>query len=154
MRRLGVDPTPADGLAAFRRDRSTVRGPRDAGGVRVVDDYAHHPTEVAALLRGRALGRRRRPRHRRCSSRTCTRAPATFAAEFGAAFDLADVVVVTDVYAAREDPDPAVTGALIVDRVPTPGKATFVADRLEAAARASPPRRGPATCCSRSAPGT
>jgi UDP-N-acetylmuramate--alanine ligase len=43
-------------------------------------------------------------------------------------------VVVTDVYAAREDPDPAVTGALLVERVPTAGKATFVPERFAAAA--------------------
>ena len=115
----------------------------------MVDDYAHHPTEVAALLRGaRSVvgdGRVLVLFQPHLYSRT-----RTFAAEFGAAFDLADVVVVTDVYAAREDPDPSVTGALIVDRVPTPGKATFVPDRLEAAARGR--RRGAAraTSCSRS----
>lgn len=130
-RRLGV-PDAADGLAAFRgtgrrfEDRGTV------GGVRVVDDYSHHPTEVAALLRGArsvvGAGRVVVLFQPHLYSRT-----RTFAVEFGAAFDLADVVVVTDVYGAREDPDPAVTGALIVDNVPTPGKASFVPDRVEAA---------------------
>ncbi|KQY20542.1 UDP-N-acetylmuramate--alanine ligase [Cellulomonas sp. Root485] len=130
-RRLGV-PDAADGLAAFRgtgrrfEDRGTV------GGVRVVDDYSHHPTEVAALLRGaRSVvgdGRVIALFQPHLYSRT-----RTFAVEFGAAFDLADVVVVTDVYGAREDPDPSVTGALIVDNVPTPGKASFVPDRFEAA---------------------
>ena len=130
-RRLGV-PDAADGLAAFRgtgrrfEDRGTV------GGVRVVDDYSHHPTEVAALLRGaRSVvgdGRVVALFQPHLYSRT-----RTFAVEFGAAFDLADVVVVTDVYGAREDPDPSVTGALIVDNVPTPGKASFVPDRFEAA---------------------
>ncbi|WP_315098088.1 UDP-N-acetylmuramate--L-alanine ligase [uncultured Cellulomonas sp.] len=134
-RRLGV-PDAAEGLAAFRGTGRRFEDRGTAGGVRVVDDYAHHPTEVAALLRGArsVVGEGRlvvlfQPH---LYSRT-----RTFAAEFGAAFDLADVVVVTDVYAAREDPDPEVTGALIVDRVLTPGKATFVPDRFEAARTAA-----------------
>jgi len=128
---LGV-PDAAEGLGAFRgtgrrfEDRGTV------GGVRVVDDYSHHPTEVAALLRGaRSVvgdGRVVILFQPHLYSRT-----RTFADEFGAALDLADVVVVTDVYGAREDPDPTVTGAMLVDRVPTPDKATFVPDRLDAA---------------------
>lgn len=133
VRRLGTDPVAAaTGLGSFRgtgrrfEDRGTARG------VRVVDDYAHHPTEVAALLRqARSVagaGRVLVLFQPHLYSRT-----RTFASEFGAAFDLADVVVVTDVYAAREDLDPSVTGALIVDRVPTAGKATFVPDRQDAA---------------------
>ncbi|GIG38554.1 UDP-N-acetylmuramate--L-alanine ligase [Cellulomonas phragmiteti] len=133
LRRLGVGSSEAaagldDFVGTGRRfeDRGT------AAGVRVVDDYAHHPTEVAALLRaarqvvdgGRVLALFQPHLY----SRT-----RTFAQEFGEAFDLADAVVVTDVYAAREDPDPAVTGALVADRVPTAGKATFVPDRVAAA---------------------
>ncbi len=130
-RRLGV-PDAADGLAAFRGTGRRFEDRGTAGGVRVVDDYAHHPTEVAALLRGArsvaGAGRVVVLFQPHLYSRT-----RTFAAQFGAALDLADVVVVTDVYAAREDPDPAVTGALLVDRVPTAGRATFVPDRLDAA---------------------
>lgn len=131
VRRLGL-PDAAEGLAAFRGTGRRFEDRGTAGGVRVVDDYAHHPTEVAAILRAaRSVvgdGRVLVLFQPHLFSRT-----RTFATEFGAAFDLADVVVVTDVYAAREDPDPTVTGALIVDRVPTPGKATFVADKLAAA---------------------
>lgn len=131
--RLGVDPAAvAAGLGAFRSTGRRFETRGTAGGVRVVDDYAHHPTEVDALLRAaRSVvgdGRVVVLFQPHLYSRT-----RTFAAEFGAAFDLADVVVVTDVYAAREDPDPSVTGALIVDRVPTPGKARFVPDRIDAA---------------------
>jgi UDP-N-acetylmuramate--alanine ligase len=53
-----------------------------------------------------------------------------FAAEFGAALGLADEVVVLDVYAAREEPEPGVTGALIADEVPG-GQARFVPDRAQ-----------------------
>ncbi|UZN05305.1 UDP-N-acetylmuramate--L-alanine ligase [Cellulomonas sp. S1-8] len=133
LRRLGV---PSDRAAAGLDDfvgtgrRFEERG--TAGGVRVVDDYAHHPTEVAALLRAARQvagdGRVLALFQPHLFSRT-----RTFAAEFGEAFDLADAVVVMDVYAAREDPDPTVTGALVVDRVPTPGKAVHVADREDAA---------------------
>jgi UDP-N-acetylmuramate--alanine ligase len=131
--RLGVEPAAAAaGLGAFRSTgrRFELRG--TAHGVRVIDDYAHHPTEVDALLRAaRAVAGEGRVIvlfQPHLYSRT-----RTFASEFGAAFDLADVVVVTDVYAAREDLDPEVTGALIVDRVPTRGRATFVPDRIAAA---------------------
>jgi UDP-N-acetylmuramate--alanine ligase len=132
-RLLGVDAaTAAAGLAAFagtgRRfeDRGTV------AGVRVVDDYAHHPTEVAALLRAaRAVagpGRVLVLFQPHLFSRTLA-----FAEQFAEALALADVAVVTDVYAAREDPDPMVTGALITDLMG--GRGAFVADR-EAAAHA------------------
>jgi len=96
-------------------------------GVRVFDDYAHHPTEVRAVLGAAAAlveqeardgARSRQGRvivvfQPHLYSRT-----ATFAAEFGAALSLADEVVVLDVYGAREDPEPGVTGALVADAVP------------------------------------
>ncbi|WP_307724033.1 UDP-N-acetylmuramate--L-alanine ligase [Cellulomonas composti] len=130
---LGLRPDEAArALGAFRgtgrrfEDRGTV------AGVRLVDDYAHHPTEVAALLRqARSVaggGRVLVLFQPHLYSRT-----RTFAREFGLALDLADAVVVTDVYAAREDPEPGVSGALLVEQVPTPGRATFVADREDAA---------------------
>jgi UDP-N-acetylmuramate--alanine ligase len=128
---LSVDAATA-GLAAFRGTGLRFEARGTADGVRVVDDYAHHPTEVAALLRAArsvaGSGNVLVLFQPHLFSRT-----RTFATEFGAALDLADSVVVTEVYAAREDPDPSVTGALIVDRVPTPGKARFVADRHAAA---------------------
>jgi UDP-N-acetylmuramate--alanine ligase len=129
---LSVDAATA-GLAAFRGTGRRFEARGTADDVRVVDDYAHHPTEVAALLRAArsvaGTGNVLVLFQPHLFSRT-----RTFATEFGAALDLADSVVVTDVYAAREDPDPSVTGALIVDRVPTRGKARFVGDRHAAAA--------------------
>ncbi|WP_309134794.1 UDP-N-acetylmuramate--L-alanine ligase [Cellulomonas sp.] len=133
LHRLGVPPdAAAAGLDDFVGTGRRFEDRGTAAGVRVVDDYAHHPTEVAALLgaarqvagEGRVLALFQP----HLFSRT-----RTFAAQFGAAFDLADVVVVTDVYAAREDPDPGVTGALVADAVPTAGKARFVPDRHAAA---------------------
>ena len=72
-----------------------------------MDDYAHHPTEIRATLKtARSAGRKRvltmfQP-HR--YSRT-----KALGKEFGAAFDDADKVVVTDVYAASETPIPGIT---------------------------------------------
>ena len=88
-------------------------------GVRVYDDYAHHPTEVSAQLRAaRAVvgeGRLVVAFQPHLYSRT-----QEFAEGFGAALGLADEVVVMDVYGAREDPVPGVTGAMVADAVPLP----------------------------------
>ncbi|WP_063007897.1 UDP-N-acetylmuramate--L-alanine ligase [Nocardia kruczakiae] len=98
-------------------------------GVRVFDDYAHHPTEVRAVLGAAAElvrqeaadgARFRQGRvivvfQPHLYSRT-----ATFAEEFGAALSLADEVVVLDVYGAREKPLPGVNGALVAQAVTKP----------------------------------
>ncbi|QXQ15736.1 UDP-N-acetylmuramate--L-alanine ligase [Skermania piniformis] len=92
-------------------------------GVRVFDDYAHHPSEVRAVLGAAAelvsqeAGSNRPGRvvvvfQPHLYSRT-----ATFADEFGAALSLADEVVVLDVYGAREAPVPGVSGALVAQAV-------------------------------------
>ncbi len=81
----------------------------------LVDDYAHHPTEIRATLKtARSTGRKRvlamfQP-HR--YSRT-----KALGKQFGAAFDDADKVVVTDVYAASEAPIPGITGQTIADEI-------------------------------------
>ncbi|MCL2848611.1 MAG: UDP-N-acetylmuramate--L-alanine ligase [Micrococcales bacterium] len=130
---LGTDPD--DAAQALGHFRGTGRRFEDRGtvdGVRVVDDYAHHPTEVAALLRAArtvaGAGRVLVLFQPHLFSRT-----KQFATQFGQALDLADTVVVTAVYAAREDPDPQVTSQLLVDAVPTTAKAVYVADRYDAA---------------------
>ena len=110
----------------------------EADGVRVLDSYAHHPTELAADLRAArdilaagaagtssAGGRVVAVFQPHLFSRT-----RIFAGEFGAALGLADEVVVLDVYAAREDPEPGVTGRLVADAVPG-GRARFVPDRAQ-----------------------
>ncbi|WP_308161184.1 UDP-N-acetylmuramate--L-alanine ligase [Cellulomonas sp. GbtcB1] len=130
---VGADPVAvAAGLGEFRGTGRRFEDRGTAAGVRVVDDYAHHPTEVAALLRTARGVAGDGAVHVLFQPHLYSRT-RTFATEFGAALDLADTVVVTDVYAAREDPDPEVSGDTIVQRVPTPGRARFVADRHEAA---------------------
>jgi UDP-N-acetylmuramate--alanine ligase len=144
-------PRVAAAIAGYRGARRRMELKGEACGVRVLDSYAHHPTELAADLRaardiadgaadaadgadgvdgGGAGGRAKviavfQPH---LFSRT-----RIFAAEFGAALGLADVAVVLDVYAAREDPEPGVTGQLVADAVPG-GRARFVPDRDRVAA--------------------
>jgi UDP-N-acetylmuramate--alanine ligase len=84
-----------------------------AGGVRVVDDYAHHPAEIVATLsavREQTEGRVLALFQPHLYSRT-----RHLARELGAALAEADVVAVTEVYAAREEPVEGVTGKLVVD---------------------------------------
>ncbi|HVV10382.1 UDP-N-acetylmuramate--L-alanine ligase [Amycolatopsis sp.] len=106
----------AEGLAAFGGVRRRFEFKGRAGDVRVYDDYAHHPTEVAAQLRAvrHAAGGGRvivvfQPH---LYSRT-----RTFATEFAQALGLADEVILLDVYGAREEPQPGVSGALIAERI-------------------------------------
>jgi UDP-N-acetylmuramate--alanine ligase len=83
----------------------------EVNGIAVYDDYAHHPTECRATLSGAKAGWRRRL--------VCVFQPhlytrtRDFYEEFGKAFLLSDVLVVTDVYPAREEPIQGVTGELI-----------------------------------------
>jgi UDP-N-acetylmuramate--alanine ligase len=102
-------------LGSFRgvERRFQVRG--RTRGVTVIDDYAHHPTEVRANLETARAGPWERivavfQPHR--YSRT-----ASFARDFGGAFVDADRVVITDVYGAGEQPVPGVSGKLVADAV-------------------------------------
>jgi UDP-N-acetylmuramate--alanine ligase len=108
-----------EGLAGFTGVRRRMELKGSAGDVRVYDDYAHHPTEVAAqLVTAREMagsGRLIVAFQPHMYSRTLA-----FAERFGQALGAADEVVVMDVYGAREDPVPGVTGALVADAVPLP----------------------------------
>ncbi|MEM1117358.1 MAG: UDP-N-acetylmuramate--L-alanine ligase [Bacteroidota bacterium] len=110
--------TIAAGLAAYKGvdRRFQVKGEATTGDgtVLVVDDYAHHPTEVEATLDAAVNGW---PERRVVAvfqphlySRT-----RDLAEDFARAFDDADVLVVTDVYPAREQPIEGVTGQLVAD---------------------------------------
>ena len=109
----------AEGLAAFGGVRRRFEFKGRSGDVRVYDDYAHHPTEVAAQLRAvrtaAGTGRIVVVFQPHLYSRT-----KLFSAEFAEALSLADEVVVLDVYGAREEPEPGVTGALIANAVTVP----------------------------------
>ena len=104
-------------------------------GVVVIDDYAHHPTEVAATLKAARSGSYRRviavfQPHLFSRTRYLQR-------EFGRALTMADEAIVTDIFPAREEPEPGVTGKLVVDAylLERPGGPVFYLPRLGDAVR-------------------
>lgn len=114
-RELGADLEAAQrALAGFRGVARRFQELGEVHGIAVVDDYAHHPTEIEATLaaaRGAYPGRRLVAAFQpHLYSRT-----RDFAEAFGRALAAADIVWVTDVYAAREAPLPGVSGETIVD---------------------------------------
>jgi len=117
---LGVPfPKIAASLARFQHARRRFEIKYQSERFLLVDDYAHHPTEISATLAtARAAGRKRvltmfQP-HRYSRTKALRR-------EFGRAFDKADRVVVTDVYPASEKPLPGVSGQTIVDEIAATG---------------------------------
>lgn len=114
----------ARGLGEFTGARRRFEFKGEAGRVRVYDDYAHHPTKLRAALDSARLvardGRVVVVFQPHLFSRT-----QIFAVQFGTALARADLVVVMDVYAAREDPVPGVTGAVIAEAVPLPSDRVF-----------------------------
>ena len=105
----------ADSLRKFEHARRRFEIKYESDRFLLVDDYAHHPTEIRATLRtARATGRKRvlamfQP-HRYSRTKALRK-------EFGCVFDEADRVVVTDVYAASEPPMPGISGQTIVDEM-------------------------------------
>ncbi|MGR0320456.1 UDP-N-acetylmuramate--L-alanine ligase [Agromyces sp. ZXT2-3] len=131
---LGFEPAASlEGISRFAGTgrRFELHGVVD--GVSVYDDYAHHPTEVAAALAAARTvvgdGRIIAVHQPHLYSRT-----RLFAKEFAEVLErYADETVVLDVYGAREDPEPGVTGALVSQRFEQPEKVAFIADWQEAA---------------------
>lgn len=124
----------APGLAAFGGVERRFQHLGESAGVAVVDDYAHHPTEIRATV---AAARTAYPGRRiviAFQPHLFTRT-RDFADEFGRALATADVILLADIYAAREDPIPGVTAALIVDAVRRAGAAVaWCGDRNDLAA--------------------
>ena len=123
---MGHDPhDAARGLDGFHGVRRRFEHRGTVGEVTMIDDYAHHPTEVETMVMvALAAGHRRvvavfQPH---LYSRT-----ELLYRDFGRALSKADRVVVTDVYAARERPIPGITGELIADAVPKPEGEVFYA---------------------------
>jgi UDP-N-acetylmuramate--alanine ligase len=105
----------AKSLAKFQHARRRFEIKYASDRFLLVDDYAHHPTEIrATLATARAVGRKRvltmfQP-HRYSRTKALRN-------EFGAAFDAADRVVITDVYPASEAPIPGISGRTIADAI-------------------------------------
>ncbi|WAX56801.1 UDP-N-acetylmuramate--L-alanine ligase [Jatrophihabitans cynanchi] len=91
------------------------------GGVRVYDDYAHHPTEIVASLTAArpAAGEGRLIAVFQPGTYSRTQ---TFAREFADAMALADIAVVMDIFPAREEPIPGITGATITELIELPAE--------------------------------
>jgi UDP-N-acetylmuramate--alanine ligase len=121
---LGGDPAPAlAALAEFRGVGRRFDRLGEVAGIAIVDDYAHHPTELRATL---AAARQAFPDRRLVAafqphlySRTAAHSDA-----MGEALAAADLAVVTDVYAAREQPIPGVSGELVAAAARRRGAAT------------------------------
>ena len=147
---LGHDLEVAvEGIADFAGAARRFELKGEGNGVGVYDSYAHHPTEIDADLRATRAALRsfaedagedgeEIPEGRVVAlfqphlySRT-----RIFAEEFATALSLADEVVVMEVYAAREDPEPGVTGETITSRV-SHDRVRYVPDREEAVRQAA-----------------
>lgn len=117
-----------DALAGFEGVRRRFELVGTSGGVRVFDDYAHHPTEVrAALTALRDLVRQGSGVQMGNPGRSIVvfqphlySRTKTFAREFADALGTADQVFVLDVYAAREQPLTGISGASIAEHVSAP----------------------------------
>jgi UDP-N-acetylmuramate--alanine ligase len=128
--------------------RYQVRG--SARGVTVVDDYGHHPTEIAAVLRAARTGHPARvvavfQPHRYSRTRDLMR-------KFGPALALADVVVLTDIYAAGESPIEGVSIAVLAAEVRKSVPDVRIVKSLDDIPSALPRWHRTETWCSRWAP--
>jgi len=137
---VGLGFEPAASLAGIARFAGTERRFELHGvvrGVSVYDDYAHHPTEVAAALSAArsvvGTGRIIAVHQPHLYSRT-----RLMAGEFAHVYEhLADQTIVLDVFGAREDPIPGVTGQLVSDRFDDPARVDYLPDWRQAADRAA-----------------
>lgn len=110
-----------DGLQSFTGTHRRFEFRGEVSGVRVFDDYAHHPTEIDAVLRaartvvgsGRVLAAFQAHHYYRT---------ALFSKEFGQALGLADFVVVLEVFAPGEVPIPGASGSTMANNVPLPAE--------------------------------
>lgn len=114
---LGISPTAvADGLAAFSGVGRRFEYKGNYHGAKIYDDYAHHPSELEALLTAaKSLGYRRV---------ICAFQPHTytrtqeFLSEFAQTLALADQVVLAEIYAAREENESGISSKDLADRLP------------------------------------
>jgi UDP-N-acetylmuramate--alanine ligase len=130
---LGLDvDTASSAWAGFGGVHRRFESHGEGGGVRVYDDYAHHPTEIEASLRAArealaGTGRLIAVFQPGTYSRT-----QTFAREFAHAMAIADIAVVMDIFPAREEPIPGVTGATISNLIDRPRDQVIYEPRYDA----------------------
>lgn len=117
---LGVGPQhAAAALSNFTGVERRFERKGEVNGIVVLDDYAHHPTEIRATLAAARIVYGRRPLWAIFQPHTYSRTRALLD-EFGQAFTDADHVIVLDIFAAREAKDEGVSGALIVKHTSHP----------------------------------
>lgn len=124
----------AEGLTMFNGAKRRFQTKGRVNDIWVVDDYAHHPTEIATTL---AAARQTQPKRLICAfqphrySRT-----QLLQKEYGSCFQGCDVLVLTDVYSAGEDPIPGIDGELLVKEVKeqTGQHAVYIQNKNEIAA--------------------
>ena len=127
-------PQMAEGLTMFHGAKRRFQTKGKVDNIWVVDDYAHHPTEIATTLKA---ARQTQPKRLICAfqphrySRT-----QLLQKEYGSCFAGADVLVLTDVYAAGEDPIPGIDGELLVKEVKeqTGQEPVYIQDKKDIAA--------------------
>lgn len=115
------------GLQHFTGTERRFQRKGEKNGVTVIDDYAHHPTEIQA-----ALAAAKTVQHRTI---WCVFQPHTYSRtrdlfeQFGEAFADADEIIIADIYAARESDDGTVSAAMLADRIAKAGKsARYIGD--------------------------
>ncbi|OFI38331.1 UDP-N-acetylmuramate--L-alanine ligase [Arthrobacter sp. SW1] len=127
---LGVEPgAAATALAHFSGAARRFEFKGEGRGVRVYDDYAHHPTEVRAALSAARTVAAGRKVHVLFQPHLFSRT-REFAREFAEALNLADTALVLDIYPAREDPIPGVTSELITGQLES-GRLVAADDAVE-----------------------
>ncbi len=129
-RRLGLDFSSITGaLQAFHGARRRFQLLAQGDGIKIIDDYAHHPTEIKALMQAsRCLKAKRTIAVFQPHRYTRT---SLLKEEFGSAFDGSDLVIVTDIYSAGEPPIEGVTSDLIVQTIRRNGQKAVYIKRLD-----------------------
>ncbi|HIU63550.1 MAG TPA: UDP-N-acetylmuramate--L-alanine ligase [Candidatus Avacidaminococcus intestinavium] len=113
---LGLDLTCAiQALANFQGAKRRFETKGNINGVWIVDDYAHHPTEIKATL---AAAKLTKPKRLICIFQPHRYTRTKFLLEeFAQAFTICDKLIITDIYAAGEDPLPGITGQAVCDAI-------------------------------------
>jgi UDP-N-acetylmuramate--alanine ligase len=120
----------ASSLHSFRGAKRRFQLIGEVGGIKIFDDYAHHPTEIKLTLQGARLNY---PEARVI----CVFQPHRFSRtlhlykKFGEAFGGADLVIVTDIYGAGEKPIEGISGQIIVDEIQKAGRPVIYLPRKE-----------------------
>jgi len=119
----------AEGLAQFQGAKRRFQTKARINGVWVIDDYAHHPTEITTTL---SAARQTAPTRLICVFQPHRYTRTQFLREeYGLAFTPSDLLIITDVYAAGEEPIPGITGEVLKEEVErqTKMQVIYIADK-------------------------